>query len=143
MTHEEFPILPPEGEGTGQRYESASLSMESLEAFLKDTQFENRQALVDILSVKYGMPQKRDEQHIEMGMTRMLTIISPEELEKAKRGEIKSFKGHDRGPLSGHDPELMIHQVVHMQDESIFDLQIFKVHNRNQAFRFEYVLNPI
>ncbi len=136
---EEF-TLPPEGDGNGKRNESADLDIKDLKAFIEDTQFENVEAVSEILTKRYDMGRREGESTIDLGMTSMMRRPTTEELERMMKGEVIDS---DFGltPVSGIKPELVLHTMVKMTDSTLYDLQIFKVYNRNQAFRFEYVLN--
>lgn len=45
-------------------------------------------------------------------------------------------------PLSGHDPQAVMRVSIKTIDDQDLDLRIFRVYNRNQKFRYEYILLP-
>jgi hypothetical protein len=135
----ENPIFPPEGEGGGQRYESANLNIEELERFLGDTVFEDKGALKEILTGRYHIKLRTSFEEIQMGMTRKFKGVTLETLEKLERGEeVEENRGE---PLSGVEPESVLALDVTMKDDKKASLEIFKVFNRNDEYRFEYVLH--
>jgi len=137
----EEPILPPEGDGNGGRFESANLDIEELRQFFLDTKFESEQAVSDLLTRDYHMHRRDDVEEITMGMTRRFKGITPDEIERMKRGE--RVHGDKGVPLSGIEPQAVVRMTIATADEHQFDLRIFKVFNRNEEFRYEYILNPL
>lgn len=137
----EEPILPPEGDGNGGRFESANLDIEELRQFFLDTKFESEESIVDLLTKDYHMHRREDILGIQMGMTRRFKGITKEELERMKSGE--RVHGDVGVPLSGIEPQAVARLTVGTVDESKFDLRIFKVFNRNEEFRYEYILQKI
>ncbi len=137
----EEPILPPEGDGNGGRFESADLDIEELRQFFLDTKFESQESLVDLLSRDYHMHRRDDIAEITMGMTRRFKGITPDEIERMKKGE--TVHGDMGVPLSGIEPRAVARMTIETADENQFDLRIFKVFNRNEEFRYEYILNSL
>ncbi|MES2213846.1 MAG: hypothetical protein V4465_00425 [Patescibacteria group bacterium] len=128
MHNFEEPILPPEGDGHGHRYESADLDVDELYAYLKDTSFESEEDLADLMKER-GVFERKSVSAIEMGMTR---IISREDLQHGTMGK----------PLSGKDPQAVMRTNIKTLDGKDLDLRIFKVFNRNDKYRLEYILGP-
>lgn len=139
MKFEGEPILPPEGSGADRRFDSADLNIEDLGQFLVDTKFEDREALEEVLTGRYAMKQRGNLREVEMGMTRKFKAVTEEMLDKLRAGEVdESDKGE---PLSGIDPEVVLHTTIETRDEKKLNLQIFRVYNRNSKYRFEYTLD--
>ena len=127
-------ILSPQSEGNGGRYESADLDIEALEGYINSTKFENEAAIVETMR-SYGMPRRDGVRGIEIGMTR---IWGPED-----RRDSKGFPMTLGKPLSGHDPEEVLGSTIMAADGRQYKLKVYKIFNRNQAFRLEYVLKLI
>lgn len=51
-------------------------------------------------------------------------------------------KSREGKPLSGQDPQAVMRVSLKTIDDKDLDLRIFKIHNRNQNFRYEYILEP-
>jgi hypothetical protein len=137
----EEPILPPGGDGNGGRFESADLDIEELRQFFLDTKFESEESIIDMLSRDYHMHRRDDVEEITMGMTRRFKGITPDEIERMKKGE--RVHGDIGVPLSGIEPQAVARMTIATADENQFDLRIFKVFNRNEEFRYEYILNSL
>lgn len=135
----EEPILPPVGDGNGGRFESADLDIEELRQFFLDTKFESEQAVCALLTRDYNMSRRDSIAEIEVKMTRMIKGITPDEIERMKKGE--RVHGDMGVPLSGIEPQAVARMTIETADEKQFDLRIFKVFNRNEEFRYEYILN--
>ena len=114
----------PEGEGRGSRFESADLDIEELTEFLRKTPLEDEDAIHDLLSNRYGIYRKDSIGHMQVGMTRIF--------DAKKKDEGK--------PLSGKEPTAVARLTLKSLDDKEWDLRIFKLFNRNQKFRFEYIL---
>lgn len=135
----EEPIMPPEGDGHGKRFESADLNMEDLKQYLLDTAFEDEDALVEELTKRYGMHRREGMSDMQMNMTRQ---FKKEDLKTIRRqimsGEmVTENKGE---PLSGKEPEEVLDLFLSTTDGNEFTLKIFQIENRNEQIRFEYTL---
>ena len=138
MSSFEEPILPPEGEGHGNRYESADLDIEELRVYLVDTKFENEEAVDEVLINQYGLFRNDNIDQIKMNMTREMDarLFQPGYTTEEREGMTDK-------PLSGIDPQAVLRVNLKTLDGKDLDLRIFRVYNRNMQFRFEYILNPV
>lgn len=141
-THMNFeePIMPPEGDGRGKRYESADLDMGELKTYITDTVFEDKNAIVLELTDRYGMPQRSKEYDIKVNMTRALDKATiAKMLAQINTGlEAEDYYG---SPVSGEEPEEVLSVPITTLDMQHFILKIYKVTNRKKNFRFEYILS--
>jgi len=138
MEHFHDPILPPEGDGHGNRFESADLDISALDVYLQDTAFENKDAILDVLTKKYGMALRDNLSDIEMNMTRIFKRPDMKSILESKSGD--EFKGE---PLSQRDPKVILNLPLKTQDGGEYTLQIFEVFNRRLNYRYEYILDTI
>lgn len=138
MNYEGEPILPPEGENNGGRYESADIDIEGLRLFLEDTKFEREADINEFLGHTEKLIKRSSATDVEMGMTRMFRV-RPTLKEKIFNHGLSMDKGV---PLSGVDPKSVLEMTIHTLDEKKFHLSIYEVFNRNDKFRYEYVLTP-
>jgi len=168
-------VLPPEGSGSGNRYESADVDIEHLRQYLKDTKFETEAEVFDLLTRRFSMHREDDISEIESNMTRVISlrvikeILDPEgriamshtEVSRLVRDglfkkqdsvviEGNSYKLTDEvrqalmgKPLSGHDPRAVLRMTIETQNTDKFDLRVFEVFNRNQKYRYTYILKPV
>jgi len=136
----EEPIMPPEGDGHGNRYESANLDTEELSAYLSDTVFEDKNALISDLTDRYGMSERESEHDIKMNMTREFDKDKiAKMIQQAREGvEEDEYYGE---PLSGEEPSEILNLSIRTTEGHNFVLHIYKIMNRNKKFRFEYVLS--
>lgn len=125
------PIMPPEGHEAGGRYESSDIDIEKFHEYLSSTLFENREAIRDVLTGEYKMTEREDADLLKANMTRVFQIS---ELGK---------EGYFGTPLSGREPQAVLRTRMKTGDGGVFDLTIFKIFNRNDYFRHEYVLTPV
>ncbi len=139
MNNFEDPIMPPEGDAYGGRYESADIDIEELRRYLVDTKFESEEDIANVLTGTYSMSRKDDVGDIEANMTREYKVSDiKENAKRLLRGE--ELKKAESQPLSGHEPQAVLRVTLRTLGDKSFDLRIFKVFNRNQNYRFEYVL---
>ncbi len=141
MNHEEpkDPIMPPEGHGDNGRYESSDLDIEELAKYLEDTAFENEEEIFETLSDRYGMVSNDGLGEIVMGMTQ---IMSTEAIKRVVNGE-KVDTDEFMQPLSGHKPRAVLRIELSTINGIRYDLRVFEVFNRNQKYRYEYILKAV
>ncbi len=137
MSKFEEPILPPEDNDPGNRYESSNLDVEQLHEYLSTTLFENKDSIEAALTGEYRIGEREDIDRIRAGMTR---IFDTKQLAIARLTEDKEYWGT---PLSGVEPQPVLRTRIKSLDGNVFDLSVFKIFNRNNYFRYEYVLTPV
>ncbi len=140
MSHENIdPIMPPEGDGHGSRFESADLNIDELKDYILDTTFEDESALVEVLTTRYGMARREGLGEVETHMTRRFRIKDVRDAYKKimQNEEVPDIQGE---PVSGEEPQELLSLFLSTADDNEFTLKIYKVLNRNQKSRFEYVL---
>ncbi len=129
----EFPLIPepvPQEEIRASRLESSDLNIDEVEAYIRSTKFENKEGLEDVLSKQFNMGKKESYSDIQFGMTRIIKAI----------GFGKDRRIIEDKPLSGKEPEADSIISIETIDGRMYYLMIFKVTNRNQKFRYEYIL---
>ncbi|MFZ3020277.1 MAG: hypothetical protein WA051_02010 [Minisyncoccia bacterium] len=139
MNKNEGPVMPPDGEGSKGRFESSDLDIEQLGDYLKDTAFESEDEIVETLSDRYKMVRNEELGEIVLGMTQQM---STEAIKRVINGE-KVDTDEFMQPLSGHKPRAVLRIELGTIGGARFDLRVFEVFNRNQKFRFEYILKPV
>lgn len=137
MSKFEEPILPPQNGRAGARYESSNIEIKKLHEFLNTTIFEDKNAVLEVLSKEYKMTEREDVDLLRNNMTRVFNI---NELKMANLNGDKEYYGD---PLSGKEPSAVIKTRIKTMDGNAYDLSIFEVFNRNDYFRHEFVLRPV
>lgn len=79
-----------------------------------------------MLSSRYNIYSKRGIGDMQIGMTRIF--------DTKKKDESR--------PLSGKEPIAVARLTLKTLDEGEWDIRIFRIFNRNQKFRYEYILEP-
>jgi len=138
---EEFkdPVMPPEGHGANGRFESADLNIDELSEYLRDTKFENEEEIAETLSVRYNMVRNDGLGEIVMGMTHLMSTEAIRRVVNGEKVDTEDFMV----PLSGHKPRAVLRIELDTVDGARYDLRVFEVFNRNQKFRYEYVLKTV
>ncbi len=137
MSKFEEPILPPEDSDPGNRYESSNLDIDQLREYLSTTLFENKNEIEAALTGEYRIGERKDIDSVRAGMTR---IFDTKQLAIARLIEDNEYWGT---PLSGVEPQPVLRTRIKTLDGKVFDLSVFKIFNRNNYFRHEYVLTPV
>ncbi len=132
-------VFPPDGLGSHGRYESADMDIGALKAYFESTKFENEKNIEDILTVKYHMHRQRSIGEIEGGMTGIFDVGKVSHLMELGVPNI-DFAWE---PLSGKYPKLALAEKIKTIEGQTFHLNIFQIYNRNDQFRYEYVLDKI
>ncbi|HRH25787.1 MAG TPA: hypothetical protein PLD99_02465 [Parcubacteria group bacterium] len=129
----EFPLIPepaPQEETRANRLESSDLNISEVEDYIKSTKFEDKEELEDVLLKQFNMGKRESYSDIQLGMTRVIKAI----------GFGKDRRIIEDKPLSGKEPEADSIIGIETIDGNKYYLMIFKVTNRNQKFRYEYIL---
>ena len=93
--------------------------------------------------MKLFFPEKSEQELNEAGLQYYKAILHGKKtiviFGKKINVDEEALESH---PLSGKDPEVSARLTLKTLDGKQFDVRIFRVYNRNDKFRYEYILKP-